>query len=131
MPTPFSAIPEMPGQDISRECAVDLSAKQYCFVKIVSGLVVAAGAGDLAIGILQNKPVGTTARHATAQIRCFGFSRLVCGTLWTAGAYIAADSAGAGNPVTADHSVYNAIAVGDQSSADIGAVMLQRGTISV
>lgn len=57
--------------------AVDLSTHQYKFVKIVSNLIVlCAAATDIPLGVLQNKPVGTTARPVTATVCIFGITKV-------------------------------------------------------
>jgi hypothetical protein len=72
--------------------AADLSAKQYFAVKIDSnGQAALAGAGEPAVGILQNKP--TAGQSAT--VWTFGpRSKALAGGTIAAGALVAADSSG-------------------------------------
>lgn len=71
----------------------DLSAKQFFFVKIDSNsAVVLAGAGEPAVGIVQNAP----ASGAVAIVKTFGPSHCIGGGAITKGGQVAADSAGKG-----------------------------------
>jgi hypothetical protein len=71
----------------------DLSAKQYFFVKLDSNsAVVLAGAGEAALGILQNAP----ASGAVAIVKFFGPSHCIGGGAITKGGSVAADSNGKG-----------------------------------
>ena len=80
------------GIDISRVAGADLSASQYLAVKLnSSGQVVVAGAGEAAIGILQNKPGAGQA----ATVRVGGASKAKAGGTIAAGADVAANSSGA------------------------------------
>src|SRR5574343_819102 len=83
---------EHPDFRLSLVAAADLSAKQYYAVKIDSaGKVAVAGAGELAIGILQNKPAAGEA----ANVWTFGpVSKAFAGGTIAAGAAVAADSNG-------------------------------------
>ena len=48
-------------------CVTDLSAKQFCFVKLSADYTVAIATDDtLAIGVLQNNPLGTS----TSRMAC-------------------------------------------------------------
>lgn len=69
----------------------DLSAKQYFIVKLSTASdVVLAGAGEAAVGILQNAP----ANGAIAVVRCIGPSRLIAGAPIAQGARFASDANG-------------------------------------
>jgi len=72
----------------------DLSAKQYYFVKqhSTAGQCVVAGAGEAALGILQNAP----ASGAIARVRMFGRSRLVAGAAISIADPVASGAAGKG-----------------------------------
>lgn len=77
---------------ISLAAGADLSTKQFRAVKVnSSGKAVVAGAGEFAIGILQNKPASGQA----ATIVYSGVSKGILGGSVTAGATVAADSNGA------------------------------------
>lgn len=124
-------MPEMAsGNDISLPCAVDLSAAQYKFVFLVGGLVVLATTGVRALGVLQNKPVGTTTKHAAAQVRMFGFTKLLAGTSgYSSGAYLVPNTSSAGDAIasTTDHNLIAAMAVGDAAAGDIATAILTPG----
>lgn len=79
------------GVDITMIAGADLSAKQYCAVKLnSSGNIVAAGAGEDAVGILQTKP--TSGQAGT--VRISGVSKMVAGGSITAGSRVASDANG-------------------------------------
>ena len=60
--------------DESFPAGADLTGDQYKIVKLnASGQVVLAGAGELAVGVLQNKPDSGEA----AQVRIFGLTRML------------------------------------------------------
>jgi len=83
---------EIVGKDLTFEAAADLSTKQYYAVKLDSnGRVAVAGAGEPAIGILQNKP---TALGRAAQVRVDGVSYWVAGGAIAVASRVAADSDG-------------------------------------
>lgn len=83
---------EHPDFRLTLVAAADLSAKQYYAIKVDSnGKAALAGAGELAIGILQNKPASGEA----ANVWTFGpVSKAIAGGTVAAGAAVAADSAG-------------------------------------
>ena len=68
---------EMDVLDITCIAAADLSSYQYRFVKLTADNTVnVCGAGEQAIGVLQNKPIA----GAAARVRVFGVSRITNGT---------------------------------------------------
>lgn len=76
---------------ISRVAAADLSAKQFFAVKIDNtGKVDLAGAGEMAIGILQNNP----ASGQVASVAFIGTSKAIAGDSITAGDPLAVDANG-------------------------------------
>lgn len=82
---------EIPVHDISLPAGVDLSASQYYIVGVnSSGQVVLAGAGAMAIGVLQNKPK----LGESAQVRTLGESKVVAGAAINPGQLVAADATG-------------------------------------
>lgn len=86
------------GTDITVAAGADLSAKQFYAVKLnSSAAVVLAGAGEDAIGILQNKP----ASGQMATVRIAGVSKFVAGAAITAGARVASDANGKGKTAVA------------------------------
>jgi hypothetical protein len=77
---------------ITLAAGADLSASQYCFVKLnSSGLVVLCGAGEAAIGILQNDP---DASGKAATVAISGVSKIVAGGSITRGVRVASDGSG-------------------------------------
>lgn len=77
---------------ISLPAGADLSTKQFRAVKVNSSAqAVVAGAGEFAIGILQNKPAAGQA----ATITYSGVSKAILGGSVTAGATVASDGNGA------------------------------------
>lgn len=79
------------GKQVSLLAAADLSAKQYHAVKVDgNGRVALAGAGEAAIGILQNKP--TAGQAATVMVS--GISKMVAGAAINEGDLIAVGAAG-------------------------------------
>ena len=76
----------------------DLSASQYFFVKFdTNTAAVLAGAGENAVGILQNAP----ASGAVAIIKTYGMSHMIAVGAITKGAAIAADTTGKGKTAVA------------------------------
>lgn len=72
----------------------DLSAKQFYFVKMSSGNVVACGDGERAIGVLQDKP--TASGKAAAVNTAEGdILKVVCGGTVTIDGDVASDADGA------------------------------------
>jgi len=82
---------DMPVQNITLLADANCSAKRYYAVKVAAdGQFEVAGAGDNAIGILQNTPEAGQA----GQIMCLGVSYAVYGGIVTAGQNLKADAAG-------------------------------------
>ena len=80
-----------PNVCITRVAAADLSAKQFFAVKIDNtGKAALSGAGEPAIGILQNNPASGVA----AAIAISGTSKAVAGGSITAGDRLTADATG-------------------------------------
>lgn len=77
--------------NISLIASADLSAKQYYACKIDSnGQIALAGAGENAIGIIQNKPTS----GSIVTVGTLGLSKAVYGGTVTAGQNLMSDSAG-------------------------------------
>lgn len=92
----------------------DLSAKQYTFVKLSNdSTVVTAGAGEGALGILQNNPESGD----VANVMILGISRLVMSEAVAVMGKVASTAAGEGAAVTGDDLIYNAMVV-QASTAD-------------
>jgi hypothetical protein len=79
--------------------ATDLSAAQYCFVKLSAADTVAicAATTDIPIGILQNKPTSGQA----AEVMVCGKSKLKCAAATTYTSMLATDGSGLGAIVVA------------------------------
>lgn len=83
---------DCPVFDQTFEAGADLSTKQYLGVKLSSdGQIDPAGAGELCIGVLQNKPA---AAGRAATVRVLGVTRMVAGGAIDPGAPVACDAAG-------------------------------------
>ena len=77
--------------NISVPAGAGLSAKQNHFVKInSSGAAVLAGAGEAAIGVLQNDPTS----GQTAAVQVSGVAKVKAGASITAGAQVAVNADG-------------------------------------
>ena len=77
---------------LSGEASADLSASQYCFVRLdTSGQVAVAGAGEEANGILQDKPaaIGRACSYAIG-----GVSKVRAGAAIGDGVKVMSDSTG-------------------------------------
>lgn len=104
---------EIPGRLISMTAGADFSGanKQYTFVKMsADNTIVAAGDGDLAIGVIQNNP----ASGAMASVMIDGVSKVNFSA-----------SVAAGNPVASD--VNGNVQVGTASTKYRQGVVLQDG----
>lgn len=120
-------VQEQIGNDYGYPCESDLSALQYTYVKLSSNKVVAAGAGDAPLGILQNAPNGSSSAPRTAVVRLFGASKLkIAGTV-AQDNFLKSDSAGKGVPVTAQHDQYGSVAKSSGVSGDTILVVIARG----
>ena len=76
---------------ISRRAGAGLSAAQYRFVALnANGEVLLAGAGDKAIGVLQNDPL----QGQAATVQVLGISKVVAGGAINIGDYVASDASG-------------------------------------
>ncbi|MGB9886747.1 MAG: hypothetical protein ACPLRW_07115 [Moorellales bacterium] len=111
---------EIPVEMMTRIAGADLSNSQYLAVKVnASGQVVLAGAGENAIGILQNKP----ANGQAAQIMVLGESKAVYGASVTAGQNLAADASGKLVPASGEAAVL-AVALESGGANEIHTVLL-------
>lgn len=100
----------------------DLSASQYCFMKITAGqlAVASAGSGD-AVGVLQNKP---DAANKAGNIAYGGTTKIVAGGTFSSGDRITSDASGKAVSVqSGDETLATAIA--DGSSGKITSVLLR------
>jgi hypothetical protein len=122
---------EMDVLDISLLAGADLSALQYCFVKLTAdNTVEKCGAGEQAIGILQNKPdtIGQAAR-----VRVFGVSRFVNGTAGAIafGVKVKSDADGKGVAAAANKDLYFGIVLDGVAAVDNLATILITGVNSL
>lgn len=123
-------VPEQCDGDITREVATDLRNKEYYFVKDSSGLLVLAGAGEKAVGIMQEGVLGTSANHQITRVRTAGVSRLKLAGTVSVGSWIKSDADGKGVATTTNLDVYNAQALSDGVAGDIIAVKVLTGMVS-
>jgi hypothetical protein len=85
------AIHEIAGRNLSLEAAADLSGKQYYLVKVDGdGKAALAGAGENAVGVLQDKP----ASGAFGCVQVDGVSQVIAGEAINEGDLISATAAG-------------------------------------
>ena len=110
---------EIPGLLASFTAGEDLSSAQYLAVKINSdGNIVKAGAGERAIGILQDKPENGKA----GSVMLYGISKAVYGASVTAGDVLEVDSDGKLIPYSSG--IIVAIALENGSADEIHSVKL-------
>jgi len=121
-------VPENSEGDLSFPTESDLSGKQYYYVKLSSGLVVACGANEKMLGILQNAPDGSTAR-AAAIVRTFGNSKLIQTETIAQGNFLTSTAAGAAEICDAAGEEYGAVALTAANSGDLAAVTIMRGEV--
>lgn len=104
--------------------AADLSTYQYHFVKMASATTVnVAGDGEVAIGILQNKPI----QGEIANVMMAGISNMKVGTTGIAAVMNkikTEDTYGLGTTATTNKDVYNAIALETGVKDDVISVLL-------
>lgn len=118
----------MPGSvsmtNISRIAGADLSAAQFCGVKLnASGQVVLAGAGEAAIGILQNKP--TSGQIATVCVA--GVSFMKAGGVVAPGFVTTNASGRAATPTTGQYILGSAIEAAAANGEAISVLVNQAG----
>ncbi len=91
--------------DKSFKAATDLSANQYCFVKLGANegeVTLCDTLGEFAVGVLQNKPKA----GQQAAVRLLGTSKVVANAAITRGAFITAAATGkAVGTTTAGHHI--------------------------
>lgn len=116
---------EIPIELVSITAGADLSNSQYKAVKIdANGNVVLAGAGENAIGILQNAPE----QGKVASVMVLGESKAVYGDTVTAGANLEVDASGRLVPATSGAVV--AVARESGNADEIHTVLLVTRTSS-
>ena len=110
---------EIPGLMASFIAGDDLSSAQFKAVKLDSnGNIVVAGAGDRAIGILQDKP----SQGQVGAVMLYGVSKAVYGASVTAGQELEVDSSGALVPFSSGKIV--AIALENGSAGEVHSVKI-------
>lgn len=83
------------GMDIGIATQIDLSSSQFYFGLLNStGLITVAGAGQHALGVIQDGPVGTVSIPKNCTIRYGGITKIVCGGTFVAGDYLSSDASG-------------------------------------
>lgn len=107
--------------DVSAAAGADLSALQYHFVKLnSSNQVVAAGANEKTLGILQNVPTS----GQTARVRVSGLSLLKVAEATAFGNYLTATAASKGEVADAAGEEVGARALGVYATDDLAEVQL-------
>lgn len=111
--------------DISLPTDADLSALQYCFVKTDStdGKVVACGANEKPLGVLQNKPNGAT-KDDLAIVRLGGVSKLKINETVIPGNFLTSTSGSLGEVCDAAGEEYGARALCDGVQNDLISVLV-------
>ena len=83
------------GLDYTFLTNIDLTGDQFKFVQLAStGYLVVFAAGALAIGGVQDSPVGTTGTPLASEVRYGGPSKVKCGGSFNAGDKLSSDSSG-------------------------------------
>ena len=83
------------GLDYTFLTNIDLTGDQFKFVQLAStGYLVVCAAGALAIGVVQDSPVGTTGTPLASEVRYGGPSKVKCGGSFNAGDKLSSDSSG-------------------------------------
>jgi len=99
----------------------DLSSNKYLFHKIDgNGRVALSGAGENAIGVLQDKP---TAINRAAEMELSGITKVIYGNTVTAGENVMSDAAGKAVPHTGTNNT-TGIALVSGVSGDTGYIFL-------
>ena len=116
---------EMDTLDVTLLAAGDLSTYQYKFVKLsADNTVTYAGAGEAAIGVLQNKP---SAAGQAARVRVFGVTRVVGGVTIAYGDKVGVGASALGAVMTANKDIYLGICIegtGTWSATQVATVLL-------
>ena len=109
----------------SFNAAADLSAKQYCFMKLsASKTVNTCGAGEAGIGVLQNDP---DAAGKPAEVMLYGITNVIAGGTVAYNAALKSDSAGHAVSTTTDDELYMAIALEAAVDNDVFSALLIGG----
>lgn len=83
------------GTDWTLPTDIDLTGDQFKFVTLGSdGFIDICTAGALAIGVVQDSPVGTTGQPIAVPVRTMAPTKIQAGGSFNAGQLLASDSAG-------------------------------------
>jgi len=116
--------------DLSFPTNTDLSALQYYFVKLDSSEeVVACGANEKPLGILQNAPDGSSTEK-TATVRVQGVSQLKVAETVAFGNFLTSTSASKGEVADAAHEEYGAKALTSADADDLASVLICFGEVT-
>jgi len=110
--------------EITRKAEKDLSTKQYYFVEMggAAGQIdVCDNAGDLVLGVLQNKP---NAANKLCAIRVMGTTKVICGGTVTEMARVGTNINGKCIVKTADTNLVAGIALEAGAAGDIIEILL-------
>jgi hypothetical protein len=109
---------------ISLEAATSLASYQYCFVKLSAGQAALCGAGQDAIGVLQNDPA---AANRAAEIAVGVISKVKIGGMVTQDGNVASDSTGRAVDATSGDYILGKALDGGTVANTIVRVLLQAG----
>lgn len=127
--TDITLINDAGALDLSLPTAADLSALQYHFVKLnTSEKVVACGANEKPLGILQNDPDGST-NEATAIVRVQGNSKLSIAETVAFGNFLTSTAASKGEVADAAGEEYGAKVITSGESGDLVSVLVVHGEV--
>lgn len=116
--------------DLSVPTNSDLSALQYHFVKLdTNEEVVAATANDKVLGILQNKPNGSSVEK-TAIVRISGMSKLKLDENVLFGNFLTCTATSKGEVADAAGEEYGAKALSSGDDGDLIAVLVVHGEVN-
>ena len=74
---------------------IDLTNNQFCFAVMGSDSYIdISTAGKVALGVIQDVPIGTAAQPVATQVRTGGPTKVQCGVVFAVGDLLSSDSAG-------------------------------------
>jgi hypothetical protein len=84
------------GWDFTFQCNSTMASNQFKFIQLLSTGFIAtvSTAGQRALGVLQDAPVGTASIPIGCQVRTGGPSKVLCGGTFSAGDLLSSDSSG-------------------------------------
>lgn len=84
------------GQDFTLQANTDQTGNQFKFVQLASTgyLVTVSTAGQRAIGVMQDAPVGTSGAPVASQVRMLGPTKIQAGGTFSAGDLLTSDASG-------------------------------------